>query len=191
MKAGDHDDAGFLHEEEQAIRKTNARQPAAVPCRPRESVAARLQSLRQFPQRHWRTARPARGGWCHSARGLPSARLALPATIQPAVSPFFQEVSFDLSPRQDAGRIFTILRFTVIQLRALFCAEGREVGFKTFPKRIQQLEFFRCGEVFKVLRQMAHALIFILQEARIPSSFKRSFEEVCRIFWNEPPTFQK
>ncbi len=110
------------------------------------------------------SARPARGGWRHSARGLPSARLALPATIQPAASPFFQEVSFDLLPRQDAGRIFTILRFPVIKLRTLFCAESRGLGFQTFPKRIQQLEFFRCREPFQVLRQNGSCATFTLNE---------------------------
>jgi hypothetical protein len=91
-------------------------------------------------------------------RGLPSARLAPPVAIQPVASPFFQEVSLDLLPRQDAGRIFAIPSFTIIQLPTLFCAEGRQIGLQTFPKCIQQFEFFRCREAFKVLRQMAHTL---------------------------------
>ena len=49
--------------------------------------------------------------------------------------------------------------FTIIQLSTLFCAEGRKIGFQAFPKCIQQLKFFRRGQVFKVLRQMAHTLV--------------------------------
>jgi len=88
-----------------------------------------------------------------------SARLAPRVTIQPAASPLFQEISLDLLPRQNAGRIFTIPPFTIIQLSTLFCAEGRQIRFQAFPKCIQPLEFFRCGGAFKVLRQMAHTLV--------------------------------
>ena len=48
--------------------------------------------------------------------------------------------------------------FTIIQLSTLFYAEGRKIRFQAFPKCVQQLKFFRCGQVFKVLRQ-AHTLV--------------------------------